>query len=151
MIKKIVLDSWSIIAWLQGESPGEKVRNLVNWVNGERDSEDKIRSLIGQSKIVEIRLLVNIINLGEVFYILGRRKGEQEAKETIDEIKENPLEIIPVSNSLVFKAASIKMNHLIAYADAFAIATAITQKGSLLTGDPELKDVRDIPIIWIGE
>jgi len=151
MIKKIVLDSWSIIAWLQGESPGEKVRNLINWVNGERDSEDKIRSLIGQSKIVEIRLLVNIINLGEVFYILGRRKGEQEAKETIDEIKENPLEIIPVSNSLVFKAASIKMKHLVAYADAFAIATAITQKGSLLTGDPELKDVRDIPIIWIGE
>lgn len=151
MMKKIVLDSWSIIAWLQGESPGEKVRNLVNWVNGERDSEDKIRSLIGQSTIVEMRLLVNIINLGEVFYILGRRKGEQEAKETIDEIKENRLEIIPVSNSLVFKAASIKMNHLIAYADAFAIATAITQKGSLLTGDPELKDVRDIPIIWIGE
>ncbi len=150
-MKNIVLDSWSIIAWLQGESPGEKVRNLVNWVNGERDLEDKIRSLIGQSTIVEMRLLVNIINLGEVFYILGRRKGEQEAKETIDEIKENHLEIIPVSNSLVFKAASIKMNHLIAYADAFAIATAMTQEGSLLTGDPELKDARDIPIIWIGE
>jgi len=150
-MKNIVLDSWSIIAWLQGESPGEKVRNLVNWVNGERNSEDKVRSLIGQSTIVEMRLLVNIINLGEVFYILGRRKGEQEAKETIDEIKENRLEIIPVSNSLVFKAASIKMNHLIAYADAFAIATAMTQEGSLLTGDPELKDVRDIPIIWIGE
>lgn len=150
-MKNIVFDSWSIIAWLQGESPGEKVRNLVNWVNGERNSEDKIRSLIGQSTIVEMRLLVNIINLGEVFYILGRRKGEQEAKETIDEIKENRLEIISVSNSLVFKAASIKMNHLIAYADAFAIATAMTQEGSLLTGDPELKDVRDIPIIWIGE
>jgi len=150
-MKNIVLDSWSIIAWLQGESPGEKVRNLVNWVNGERDSEDKIRSLIGQSTIVEMRLLVNIVNLGEVFYILGRRKGKQEAKETIDEIKENRLKIVPVSNSLVFKAASIKMNHLIAYADAFAIATAMTQEGSLLTGDPELKDVRDIPIIWIGE
>ena len=150
-MKNIVFDSWSIIAWLQGESPGEKVRNLVNWVNGERNSEDKIRSLIGQSTIVEMRLLVNIVNLGEVFYILGRRKGEQEAKETIDEIKENRLEIIPVSNSLVFKAASIKINHLMAYADAFAIATAMTQEGSLLTGDPELKDVRDIPIIWIGE
>lgn len=150
-MKNIVLDSWSIIAWLQGESPGEKVRNLVNWVNGERNSEDKVRSLIGQSTIVEMRLLVNIVNLGEVFYILGRRKGEQEAKETIDEIKENRLEIIPVSNSLVFKAASIKINHLMAYADAFAIATAMTQEGSLLTGDPELKDVRDIPIIWIGE
>ena len=150
-MKNIVLDSWSIIAWLQGESPGEKVRNLVNWVNGERNSEDKVRSLMGQSTIVEMRLLVNIVNLGEVFYILGRRKGEQEAKETIDEIKENRLEIIPVSNSLVFKAASIKINHLMAYADAFAIATAMTQEGSLLTGDPELKDVRDIPIIWIGE
>ena len=61
------------------------------------------------------------------------------------------LPLIHLSHSLVLKTASIKMNRLIAYAEAFAIATAITQKSSLLTGDPELKDVRDIPIIRIGK
>jgi len=150
-MKNIILDSWAIIAWLQGESQGKKVRDLINWVSGDTDLEEKIKNLIEQSEIEKIRLFVNIINLGEVFYILGRRKGKEEAKDTISEIKENPIEIIPVSNSLVFMAASLKVNYPIAYADAFAIATAITQEGDLLTGDPELKGLEDIPIIWIGE
>lgn len=150
-MKNIILDSWAIIAWLQGESQGKKVRDLINWVSGDTDLEEKIKNLIGQSEIEKIRLFVNIINLGEVFYILGRRKGKEEAKDTISEIKENPIEIIPVSNSLVFMAASLKVNYPIAYTDAFAIATAITQEGDLLTGDPELKGLEDIPIIWIGE
>lgn len=150
-MNNIILDSWAIIAWLQGESQGKKVRDLINWVSGDTDLEEKIKNLIGQSEIEKIRLFVNIINLGEVFYILGRRKGKEEAKDTISEIKENPIEIIPVSNSLVFMAASLKVNYPITYADAFAIATAITQEGDLLTGDPELKGLEDIPIIWIGE
>ena len=150
-MNNIILDSWAIIAWLQGESQGKKVRDLINWVSGDTDLEEKIKNLIGQSEIEKIRLFVNIINLGEVFYILGRRKGKEEAKDTISEIKENPIEIIPVSNSLVFMAASLKVNYPIAYTDAFAIATAITQEGDLLTGDPELKGLEDIPIIWIGE
>ncbi|GAH25000.1 unnamed protein product, partial [marine sediment metagenome] len=75
-MKNIILDSWAIIAWLQGESQGKKVRDLINWVSGDTDLEEKIKNLIGQSEIEKIRLFVNIINLGEVFYILGRRKGK---------------------------------------------------------------------------
>jgi len=148
MVKNIILDSWSILAWLEGESQGEKVKDLIHWVNGKRSL--RIKNLIGDSKIERIRLFINIINLGEVFCILGRRKGEEEANETISEIKESPIEVIPASNSLVFKAASLKVRYSIAYADAFAIATAITRKGFLLTGNPELKGLKDVPIIWIG-
>ena len=148
MVKNIILDSWSILAWLEGESQGEKVKDLIHWVDGKRSL--RIKNLIGDSKIERIRLFINIINLGEVFCILGRRKGEEEANETISEIKESPIEVIPASNSLVFKAASLKVRYSIAYADAFAIATAITRKGFLLTGNPELKGLKDVPIIWIG-
>lgn len=151
MMENIILDSWAIIAWLQGEPQGKKVKDLINWVSGDRDIEDKIRNLVGTSEIEKIKLFVNIINLGEVFYILGRRKGKEEAKDTIDAIKENPIEVIPVSNSLVFKAALLKINHPIARADAFAVATAIAHEGYLLTGDPEFKNLKGIPIIWIGE
>ncbi|GAI36312.1 unnamed protein product [marine sediment metagenome] len=73
-MKNIILDSWAIIAWLQGESQGKKVRDLINWVSGDTDLEEKIKNLIGQSEIEKIRLFVNIINLGEVFYILGLQK-----------------------------------------------------------------------------
>jgi len=38
----------------------------------------------------------------------------------------------------VLEAASIKATHALAYADAFAIATAMAYDASLLTGDPEI-------------
>jgi len=152
-MKNIILDSWAILAWLEGESQGEKVKDLIHWVDDERslELERRIKNLIGGSKIERIRLFVHIINLGEVFCILGRRKGEEEANETIGEIKATPIEVIPASTSLVFKAASLKVRYSIAYADAFAIATAIARKGFLLTGNPELKGLKDVPIVWIGE
>jgi predicted nucleic acid-binding protein len=36
------------------------------------------------------------------------------------------------------------MKHAISYADAFAAATALSQKATLLTGDPELKSIRGL-------
>ncbi len=69
-MNNIILDSWAIIAWLQGESQGKKVRDLINWVSGDTDLEEKIKNLIKKTEIEKIRLFVNIINLGELFYIL---------------------------------------------------------------------------------
>ena len=37
------------------------------------------------------------------------------------------------------RAAELKANHAIAYADAFAVATALEFQAMLLTGDPEIK------------
>jgi hypothetical protein len=39
----------------------------------------------------------------------------------------------------VRQAAELKANHAIAYADAFAVATALEFQATLLTGDPEIK------------
>ena len=97
------------------------------------------------------KIYVSIINLGEVFYILGRRVGEREARETIEEIKAGVIEVLPVSEEHVFEAASLKIKYPIAYADGFALAAAIAQSGALVTGDPELKDTREVPIIWLGK
>lgn len=43
----------------------------------------------------------------------------------------------------MLEAASIKAKHALAYADAFAIATAMAHDASLLTGDPEILDGGD--------
>ncbi len=42
--------------------------------------------------------------------------------------------------ALVLAAAGLKADHALAYADAFAIATALAYQASLLTGDPEILD-----------
>lgn len=149
-VKVLVLDSWAVLAWLQGELQGEIVRDLIGWVEGNEEAKGRAERLLG-GEVGELKLFMNIINLGEIFYILGRRKGEQEAKSTINELMATPIKILSVTDSLVFEAASLKIRHTIAYADAFAVATTKVQNGTLVTGDPELKDLEEIPILWIGE
>jgi len=49
----------------------------------------------------------------------------------------------------VLEAAAIKAEHALASADAFAIATALSHRASLLTGDPEILDDGDptLPVV----
>jgi len=147
--ERFILDSWAVIAWLQGELQGEIVRSLIGWVEGDEEAKGRVKRLL-EEEVEELKLIINVINLGEVFYILGRRKGEQEAESTINELRATGIEVLPATDSLVFEAAALKIRHAMAYADAFAVATAKAQNGTLVTGDPELKDLKEIPILWIG-
>lgn len=149
-VKVLALDSWAVLAWLQGEPRGEVVRDFIRWLEGDEEAKKKARHLLGE-EVEELRIIMNIIDLGEVFYILGRRKGEQEAKSTINELRATAIQVLPVTDSLVFDAAALKIRHAIAYADAFALATTRAQNGTLVTGDPELKDLEEAPIFWIGK
>jgi len=150
MISRIVLDSWAILAWLQGEAAGEVVRDLVAWVEGDEAAGVRAREQLG-GITKRPKLFVNLINLGEVFYLLGRRRGEREGRETVEEIMSSPIEVVPASEEIVFAAAMLKLKHPIAHADGFALATAESLGAALVTGDPELKDVEGASILWIGQ
>lgn len=149
---QIVLDSWAVLAWLQGEPAGRPVMNLVRWLSGEAEAQGKLTSLleqIGETEAENVRLSLNLINLGEVFYTIGRRRGEAEAREVIQELRASVIAVVPVSARLVFSAAALKMNYPMADADAFAVATAKAKGAYLLTGDPELRDLKEVPILWL--
>ena len=47
MTERIVLDSWAILAWLQGESAGAIVRDLLGWADGDETSGKRVRSRWG--------------------------------------------------------------------------------------------------------
>lgn len=48
-------------------------------------------------------------------------------------------------------AAEIKARFPLAYADAFAVATAIRHNARIVTGDPEFAQVSDmVEIVWLG-
>lgn len=149
MANNLSLDSWAILAWLQGEPAGEVVRDLIAWSHGDEVAGDRVKRRLG-GELEQPKLFVNLVNLGEVFYLLGRRRGEREAWETIEEIRAL-VEVVPASEQLVFEAPSLKIKYPIAYADAFALATAKALGGPLVTGDPELKNLREVPLIWIRE
>lgn len=77
------------------------------------------------------------INLGEVFYVVRRLHGERPAVDTVRDLRSVVHAELPTAER-VLAAARIKSEHPLAYADAFAAATAIANDGELWTGDPEL-------------
>ena len=128
---KSIIDSFALLAYLKQESNYKKVENLLS------------------SK--ENQLLMNDINIGETFYILVRERGLDQAEYFIDAILPN-LPITKMGNTLieVIHAAKIKTQYPISYADCFAVATAIQEKASIITGDPDFKHVETIvKIDWL--
>jgi predicted nucleic acid-binding protein len=109
------LDSWAILSWLNGEGSGaERV-----------DASLKTRPVMSW------------INLGEVAYVLERRTSAREAQQVVRALRPQLVLDLP-SETRVLAASSLKARFRIAYADAFAIATAIAHGATLLTGNPEI-------------
>jgi predicted nucleic acid-binding protein len=116
------LDSWALLAFLYREEP----------------AADRVEHLLREAAAGRVRLLLSVVNLGEVFYIFGRRHGETAADHAVAEIKNLPINVLQVDEDRVMAAARLKMRHSVSYANAFAAATAEEFGAILLTGDPEL-------------
>ncbi len=82
------------------------------------------------------------INLGEVFYVVHRASGSDRARAVVNDLR-HWLRLDLPTEGRVLEAAAIKARHALAYADAFAIATALAHNAHLLTGDPEILDGGD--------
>jgi predicted nucleic acid-binding protein len=112
----VVLDSWAVLRYLEDEGPAaEAVADLL-----ERD-----------------RPLMSWINLGEVHYVLRRLHGEDDAVQTVRDLRDVVDARLP-DERVVLDASRIKADQPMSYADAFAAALAVAQGAELWTGDPEL-------------
>ncbi len=83
-------------------------------------------------------MLLNWITLGEAYYRIAQIRGLENAEETVDLVRALPLEMYPIREKLVLEAARLKAKHVLAYADAFAVATARVERAFIITGDPEI-------------
>ena len=96
-------------------------------------------------------ILMNEINIGEVYYILFRKRGPEKADYFLQTILQS-LPIVVVSNGFddVIKAAKIKAEYPLSFADCFAAATAKKNNSVIMTGDPEFKKIEDLVAIeWL--
>jgi ribonuclease VapC len=128
-----VLDSFALLAYLQDEPVAPRIEKLLENARKEKS-----------------RLLLSIINLGELLYITERRGGIARAQDTLALIRQLPIEIMPADEQTVFAAAHIKANHAISYADSFVVAIAMQQDAVILTGDLEFQSVEAlIQVEWL--
>ncbi|HET7443388.1 MAG TPA: type II toxin-antitoxin system VapC family toxin [Solirubrobacterales bacterium] len=117
------LDSWAVLAWLDGEEPAaEAVARVI-----ERE-----------------RPAISWVNLVEVHYRAVRDHGRQEADQVLAELRPQVSEDLP-GISAMRAVASLKAEHPIALADCFAIALAAEKGAVLLTGDPEIIEAERLP------
>jgi ribonuclease VapC len=71
--------------------------------------------------------------------MVERQAGPDRARRVVRELRRQLTMDLP-NETLVIHAAHLKAVHPMAYADAFAVATALTHNATLLTGDPEILD-----------
>ena len=130
---RYVLDSYALLAYLRAEPGGDEVKGLLEEVQK------------GQAEIY-----LSLINLGEVAYIVERRRGTAVADEVIERVHSLPVLITDVDEKRVLDAAHIKANHAISYADAFAVALAKELDAPVITADPEFRKVESlVQVFWL--
>jgi uncharacterized protein len=102
-------------------------------------------TIVAEAKQTGANLLMNEIHIGETYYILSRKKGPEKADSFIETILSG-LPIRPAANDFeqVIAAARLKAEYPLSYADCFAVATAVREGATILTGDPEFKCVERV-------
>jgi predicted nucleic acid-binding protein len=118
----VCLDSWAILAWLDGEQP----------------------ALPRVNSVIESRPVVSWVNLVEVYYRVERDHGRVAADDTLAALRGKLSPDLPGTARMI-EAARLKARAPIALADCFAATTAAAHGLVLLTGDPELIALEDPP------
>jgi uncharacterized protein len=136
---RFCLDAFAWLAWLQDEPGAARVQRCLD--AAERGQADCVTS---------------IINLGEAFYRLVRvdRRDQAESLWRMALRRRLPVSVKEATQRRVRRAADLKSNHAIAYADAFAVATALEFQATLLTGDPEIKPLvgrYELKLEWLPQ
>lgn len=130
-----VLDSWALMAFLHDEPAAAEVERLLLQAADEKH-----------------KLLLCVVNWGEIYYSVARAEGEAVAEQKAADLATLAIDLVPVGDDLklVREAAKLKATKRMAYADCFAAALAKTRNAELVTGDPEFKEVEgDLKVSWL--
>ena len=130
----IVLDSWAVIAYLEGEPSAKRVADHI------ADAHEE-----------NIPLFMSVVNAGEVWYIIAREASVSDADRSVTELRHLGIEFVDADWTLAHEAGGFKSKYKMSYADCFAAALTKQKKALLLTGDPEFKQVEtQIAIDWLS-
>jgi ribonuclease VapC len=130
-----VLDTFAIVAFFRNEKGAAEVEKLL------------LDALSGKQQ-----LYMCSYNAGEVYYSIWRKNGKTIAQECLKKLLQFEITIIEPDLQLTLEAATIKATHKLSFADAHAAALALHLNASLITGDKEfnnLKDIKDFRIKYL--
>lgn len=134
----VCLDSFALLAWFQNEAGASLVE----------------KHLAAAAADEATHCYASNINLGEVFYRIARTRGSALAESFWTGVGRPAFPVTPVAvtRGRIREAALLKARHPIALADAFAVQLAIERRLPLVTGDPEIGQLRgreSLELIWL--
>lgn len=133
--KALVLDTWTIIAYLQDEPAAATIVELIS------DAHEQ-----------EIPLYMSVINVCEVWYILAREVSETEADASVNDLRQLGITFQDVNWQIAQEAARFKAKGKMSLGDCFAAAQAKELEADLVTGDQEFKQVEgQIKVLWLSK
>jgi len=125
--------------------------NAVLAFTGDTNGAERVQQLLTAALRDNKRLLISVVNWGEVFYVCWERRGEEAARRTMASFSRLPVEIVPADTELISKAAEIKSVHKIPYADSIAAALAELRGATLVTSDRDFEKLgRRIQVLWLA-
>ena len=118
MSNTFVLDASALVALLKNE-----------------DGADKVAAVYTQAECGEAELIMNRVNLLEVYYGFYHDKGKEYAENILDGVAHSIVSISEFDKELFPIAGRLKASFRISLADSIALAQAIAVDGELLTAD----------------
>jgi len=112
---------------------------------------EKVRNVLANTQKSSVPVLINELNIGEIYYILYRKRGHEQAEYFLDTVLAGlPVSMISNDFNAVISASKIKARHALSFADCFAVVTAQRENAVILTGDPEFKNVEKfVELDWL--
>ncbi len=132
----LVFDSFAVLAWLNGEEP----------------AAGSVQSLLDRSSDDEIDILISRINIGEIYYVVAKTRGDSPAETVRSQLDKVPVDFAPASDRRVRRAAELKVSSPVPYADAFAAGLALEYDATLVTGDPAFESIEEresLDVRWL--
>jgi predicted nucleic acid-binding protein len=116
---------------------------------------DEMEKILLQAETGTPKLLMSVVNWGEIYYSIMRGASQEIADSKAHEIAGMRIELVPVDArdlELIRQAAVFKATKKMSYADCFAAALAKIKNAELVTGDRDFRAVENDlkKIRWLG-
>jgi predicted nucleic acid-binding protein len=110
----------------------------------------KVNELLKEAQRGRDRVLMSAVNYGEVYCLILREYGPEQALATVHAVSPLPIEVLDATTQRAFRAADLKTKHKLHYVDAFAAALAMEHKATLVTSDSDFRKLgRAFPVVWL--
>jgi len=132
-MKTYVFDAGALFAFLR-KSPGAP----------------KVNELIKEAIRGRARVLMSAVNFGEVYGLILRASGPEQAQRAAHAVSPLPIEMIEATPQRACAAAEVKAKYKLYYVASFAAALATEHHATLVTGDSDFRKLgHGLPVVWL--